>query len=305
MDSKFTTIDDARTTVLLLGNRKAGTGGALERVNLLAQRLTDRGFFVRQTFDLDEFRQIVADTPPNEIRCAIAAGGDGTAELVSSIVGDTPLTVFPMGTENLLSKHFGITQDPDVVAETVAGGRLTSIDIGMAGSRPFLLMLSCGFDAEVVRRLHEDRDGNINHLSYAKPIIDSIRNYQYPSLTLTYWTEGDDKPSQLSAYWAFVFNVPTYAAGLGICSDALPDDGLLDIVTFQGSSFWHGLYHLSAVVLRQHQNLTEFDSVRVKRVRIESDAEVPFQIDGDPGGYLPVDIEVSSRQLHLVIPPAN
>ena len=302
MTEQFITVDDSRSHVLLLGNSKAGTGGALERVDSLVKQLSDRGFEVRRTFDVDEFRKFVEQTPADDIRCVIAAGGDGTAELASSIAGDTPLTVFPIGTENLLAKHFGIAQDPYTVAETVARGRLTSIDIGLANSRPFLLMLSCGFDAEVVRRLDEYRDGNINHLSYAKPILESIRNYQYPPLTLSYWTDETERPSQLTAYWAFVFNVPTYAGGLGICSDASPNDGLLDIVTFQGSSFWHGLYHLSAVVLRQHQNLSEFDSFRAKKIRIESEAEVPYQVDGDPGGFLPVDIEVAARQLHLVIP---
>ncbi|MCA9216937.1 MAG: hypothetical protein KDB27_27905, partial [Planctomycetales bacterium] len=62
------------------------------------------------------------------------------------------------------------------------------------------------------------------------------------------------------------------------------------------------LYHLSAVVLNQHQNLSEFDSVRVKRIRIESDSEVPYQIDGDPGGFLPVNVSVSTQRLQLVIP---
>ena len=302
MTEQFITVDDSRSQVLLLGNSKAGTGGALERVDSLVRQLSDRGFGVRRTFDVNEFRKFVEQTPADDIRCVIAAGGDGTAELASSIAGDTPLTVFPIGTENLLAKHFGIVQDPYTVAETVARGRLTSIDIGLANSRPFLLMLSCGFDAEVVRRLDEYRDGNINHLSYAKPILESIRNYQYPPLKLSYWTDETERPSQLTAYWAFVFNVPTYAGGLGICSDASPNDGLLDIVTFQGSSFWHGLYHLSAVVLRQHQNLSEFDSFRAKKIRIESEAEVPYQVDGDPGGFLPVDVEVAARQLHLVIP---
>lgn len=291
-----------RNRVLILGNRKAGAGGALARVTQLEKQLRNRGFQVDLSFDVDEFQQIVVQTPPDEIRCAVAAGGDGTAELVANMVGATPVTVFPMGTENLLAKHFRIIPDPDLVAQTVWAGHATSIDIGTVGSRRFLLMLSCGFDAEVVRRLHEVRAGNINHLSYAKPIVDSIRNYQYPSLSLTCWTDDAAEPVQLTAYWVFVFNLPTYAGGLGICSDAVADDGLLDVVTFRGRSFWHGLYHFSAVMLRQHQNLSEFQSVRAKRIHIESESEVPFQIDGDPGGYLPVDIEVATRRLNLLIP---
>ena len=42
-------------------------------------------------------------------------------------------------------------------------------------------MIGCGFDAEVVRRVHLERDGHITRLSYLKPIWESIRSYEYPA----------------------------------------------------------------------------------------------------------------------------
>ena len=87
-----------------------------------------------------------------------------------------------MGTENLLAKYLRLGQDPNQIAEMVVAGRVRQLDVGSVNGRLFLIMLSCGFDAEVVRRLHEDRSGNIHHFSYAKPIIDAIRTYEYPPL---------------------------------------------------------------------------------------------------------------------------
>ncbi len=43
-------------------------------------------------------------------------------------------------------------------------------------------MVGCGFDAEVVHRLHATRGGHISMWSYSKPIFESIRSYQYPEL---------------------------------------------------------------------------------------------------------------------------
>jgi diacylglycerol kinase (ATP) len=37
-------------------------------------------------------------------------------------------------------------------------------------------------------------------------------------------------------------------------------------------------------------------------VRIESDVPVPYQLDGDPGGYLPLEIEVLPNRLTLIVP---
>jgi diacylglycerol kinase family enzyme len=39
-------------------------------------------------------------------------------------------------------------------------------------------------------------------------------------------------------------------------------------------------------------------------LRIESDEPVPYQLDGDPGGLLPVDVEVLPERLRLVVTPA-
>ena len=40
----------------------------------------------------------------------------------------------------------------------------------------------------------------------------------------------------------------------------------------------------------------------VKRLRLESDEPVPYQLDGDPGGFLPVDLEVLPGRLTLIVP---
>ena len=39
-----------------------------------------------------------------------------------------------------------------------------------------------------------------------------------------------------------------------------------------------------------------------KTIRIESDVDVPYQMDGDPGGVLPVEIEVLPQRVTLVAP---
>ena len=67
-------------------------------------------------------------------------------------------------------------------------------------------------------------------------------------------------------------------------------------------SFWYGLFHISSIILGQHRNLAGVESVRARHLRIESGHDVPFQIDGDPGGELPVDIEVLPGRLSMLIP---
>jgi len=62
------------------------------------------------------------------------------------------------------------------------------------------------------------------------------------------------------------------------------------------------LRYATAVYLRRHHRLADCTITRVRRLRIESDEEVPYQLDGDPGGVLPVEIEVVSKRLTLLVP---
>jgi len=73
--------------------------------------------------------------------------------------------------------------------------------------------------------------GHISHYSYAKPILDSIRNYEYPELTIS----CDDHPP-FTARWGFVFNLPCYALGLRIAPHADGTDGMLEVCTFKEGS---------------------------------------------------------------------
>ena len=341
--------------VLVFRNPKAGMGTGAEKVRTLCHCLSADGFAVSVIDDRDQLAEgIRCRTEQGVLRAIVAAGGDGTAELVASLSSaEVPIAVMPLGTENLLAKYLKIPADPQRVADLVAAGHSQRFDAGQANGRLFLLMASCGFDADVVSRLHRERSGPIHHLSYAKPILDAIWNYRYPALRIEFEPAGEEgrhdsrepplnslesshmtnhsEPNHFgrdvlgkqgvgwasrSAYWVFVFNFPTYAAGLQIAPAAAPNDGFLTVALFRGNSFWHGLYHFSAVALGNHQSLDDFEIFTTRRLRISAensepmpaatDGElIPYQIDGDPGGCLPVDVRILPKRWTAVVPRSN
>jgi diacylglycerol kinase family enzyme len=79
-------------------------------------------------------------------------------------------------------------------------------------------------------------------------------------------------------------------------------DGLLDVSTFGKGSFWHALRYIGLVALGWHQTLSDYRTTRVTRVRIESSEAVPYQLDGDPGGHLPLEIEAVPRRMTMLAP---
>jgi len=251
------------------------------------------------------------------LRALIAVGGDGTAaEMVNRTAPGLPLTVLPAGNENLLARYFSLGSTPEECCRTVVDGTVMRRDAGQANGRIFLIMVGCGFDANVVHSLHLHRRGHVTSASYFNPIMSSIRHYDYPELRV-YWIrdraadtraasdQEPDHPLETATNgvrWLFAFNLPCYGAGLHIAPEADGTDGLLDVCTFRHGGLWHGLYYTAAVLTGTHQWLTDFSRRRADRLRVTSDSEVPYQLDGDPGGFLPVDIEVLPRRLTLIVP---
>lgn len=250
------------------------------------------------------------------LRAVVSVGGDGTASLVRSHVPlAAPLLPLPLGTENLLARYVGQSSNPADVRRTLDGGVTVALDLGRAGERYFLLMISAGFDAEVIRSLHKDRRGNITRLSYYLPTLRTIRRYGYPEMQL-YCRDAvandvinsvggpkrhDGEP--LQCRWLFGFNLPLYALGIPVAADAVGIDGLLDVVAFQRGGLTNVARYAWHVVRKSHGQLTDATTLRSRRFRLEACGvpDVAYQLDGDFAGTLPVDVELLPEQLRLFV----
>ena len=229
----------------------------------------------------------------------MSAGGDGTASLlVNELEPQVPLTIFPMGTANLLAQHVNASLNIKKTVDTIKAGNLTKMDVGVANGKIFLVVASCGFDADVVDRIHCQRKGHITYWSYANPMINSILKYSYPKMRVTVDGKALDPSS-----WTFVLNVPKYALGLKFVQGASAADGKLDVCTFQGGGFFRGLYYFITVLFGQHQRIAATQFARFKELTIESDRRIPYELDGDPGGYLPLKIGVIPDRMTIFVPP--
>jgi diacylglycerol kinase (ATP) len=303
--------DLAATSTVLIGfNPLAGARDPRkrQRVDQLTEALRARGFSSEVVSDRDALAaQAALDHRQGRLRAVVAAGGDGTAsDLVNRTQPGVPIALLPLGTENLLARFLRVPHDPEAIADMVATGKPLSLDVGRANGRLFLLMAGCGFDGEVVRRLHSTRQGHITQWTYAKHILDSIRTYQYPQFEVTCrLSRGDfETPIEhtVAARWAFVSNLPRYAGGLRFSPSACGDDGLLDLCAFQGGSFWSGLRYLCGVFARRHQAMRDCVTAQATQMVFDAIDPVPYQLDGDPGGWLPLTIEVLPRRMTVLVP---
>lgn len=322
--------------IVISVNPRAGRRGRLHRAEQVAAALTGRGWQVQVVTNLDEMVEAATNlSSQGRLRAVVGAGGDGTMHLLANILPpEIPLAPLPLGTENLLAKYLWLN-DLDKVVEALDRGLVAALDAGHVRSasaagdenappleRVFLLMVSCGFDALVIHDLHGSRQGNITHLAYAKPILSAIRSYEYPELRL-YWDvdgNGGAEPvptpgaggtgplppnqPQVVSRWAFAFNLPCYAWGLKFTPEASGFDGHLDVCVLKRGSLWQAAKYLLAVLRQRLRGLRDVSYQRVPRFRMEADSVVPIQADGEPAGFLPMEVDVLPGRVRLIVPEA-
>jgi diacylglycerol kinase family enzyme len=172
--------------VIISVNPKAGRRSSFLRAQELLVQLELRGFQVELLTDIEE-ALVKANRFFAEgcLRAIVGVGGDGTAAtLVNRTAQGTPITILPAGTANLISKHFRLPNSPAKLADVIENGKLITLDAGKVTfadtcncctnknaasensenedankmERIFLVMLSCGFDADIVNGVHARRE---------------------------------------------------------------------------------------------------------------------------------------------------
>ena len=305
------------THIVVLHNPKSGARHAVDLIDSLLRELSIRGLRAESFSDLDAFQdRVKLLSDEGRLKAVIAAGGDGTAAAVATrIESHIALRVFPLGTENLLSKYFHCDSDPVATANAIDRLNTRKIDAASANGRLFLIMAGIGFDAEVVRRLHLNRKGHIRRWHYWWHILASTINYRFPKLRIMIANSNtsilESPPADSNdVSWLFVQNLPCYADRLTISADAIENDGLLNLSSFRHGGVLYGLYYLLAMRLGYHPSLYDFKTSLITDFRVEQvgpgqsapqSETASYQIDGDWGGYLPVDICILRNRVTIII----
>src|SRR5262245_36531969 len=95
-------LDPRPGRVLILANPRAGSWSSRALVEELVGDLHRRGLTATACWQREEFSEQVRGTPPEEMRCVVAAGGDGTVVEVLNRAAGLPVAVLPVGNENVL-----------------------------------------------------------------------------------------------------------------------------------------------------------------------------------------------------------
>jgi len=144
--------------IVIAANPYRGAVRPRARVQALAAAVTGSGVPTRVIWDAGERARLLGDARAlADVRCVVAAGGDGTVHEVANGVlqagrPDVALAVFPLGSANDYAHSLGL--DVDWWRQPAALQQSRPVDVGWVrastgAERYFINSLGLGFNAEV------------------------------------------------------------------------------------------------------------------------------------------------------------
>lgn len=274
-------------------NPKAGTSRAERQAQWAAGALRERGWTVevKPTRHPDQMHELAADSAAEGVDAVFAAGGDGTVGAVAESLVGTPtiMGVLPIGTENIWAAEMGLALQVNNERAVKAcihaqlDGAARAVDMGVCGRRKFLLWAGVGLDAHVISKIEPRPDFGKRFGSLYYYVAGLLAAADFRGGPMTVRTENGSMSGVNML--AVVTNVQRYAGNNSVLDgDARVDDGLLDVWTMGGESYWDGLAHLVRYKLGKHVGHPAVKKLRGREITIELARPMQLQFDGELAG---------------------
>ncbi len=231
----------------------------------------------------------------------MAAGGDGTIrQVAAALLGTgTPLGIVPVGTGNVLAHEIGIAPNAGAIAHMLLHGPSASVMCAHANKEPFLLMAGAGFDGRVIAALDQRFKSYVGKAAYAGPVLGALVR---PVDVLTVTIDG----SRHEASWAVIANARHYGGRFVLAPHTGIRERGLQAVLFKARNRAVLIGQVLSLIMgrldKRAATQGDVDMIPCAFATIAAHHPVPTQIDGDPFGSTPIEIESGSAELRLIVP---
>ncbi|MCE7980612.1 MAG: diacylglycerol kinase family lipid kinase [Caldilinea sp. CFX5] len=235
----------------------------------------------------------------------IAAGGDGTIEEVATALIHSPATlgILPLGTMNNLARALGIPLDLTDAALLLAIGATRHIDVGRVVTADdriegyFLETAGIGLSA-VATPIGEDAEkGRWSNL------LSRLGDFfAFSSTGVTIQCDNEEALLQSQTHLVTISNAPLFGNNMLVAPEAKIDDGLLDVVVYEGMELVDLTRYFFGISNGGRVNDVRIHARRAQRVQVTADIPLPVNADLDVLDAQPRwTVEVVPRALAVVV----
>ena len=255
--------------------------------------------------------QLARQAAEGGARLLVVVGGDGALnEVANGLTGlaELPdLALLPRGTGGDFARTFGIPNDIGKAALIAVGGDTHAIDLGHIAYRAwdgheaeavFANVASAGMSGAIAQRANRTSKAMGAKASYLWATFAVFAGWSAVEMRLTV----DDESRSGKMFDVVVANGKYFGGGMKMCPDAMPDDGLLDVVTIGDVTKRDLVMTMPKIYRGTHLPHPRAEALRGRVVTLETDEPVPVELDGEQPGTSPVRFEVLPGALRLRVP---
>ena len=252
-----------------------------------------------ETKDHSHLKEIANGLVSQSYSRIAVAGGDGTINAVieSILSADIELGIFPTGTMNLFAREIGLPlNNLKECWEVIKQGKKNKVDVFKAGDSIFVQVAGVGYDAKIIEETSWENKKKFGRFSYLISAF-SVANQDPPVIKVI-----PESGEIIEGAFVLIGNGALYGPALKLFPEASNDDRLLDVMVFKNQSPTDILRYVSGITFGRMEKTKGIEYVKASRIRVESDTEVPFEVDGELAGVTPVEFVPCDKQLTVFVP---
>ena len=236
-------------------------------------------------------------------RTVFTCGGDGHVGRLAGVAAreSIPFGVIRTGAGNDYATELGLSAAHlDTVSDTLLGGKIRHVDMGIVGEHLFCGVAGCGFSSEANEWANNQQWLNGTGL-YIASVLRTLATYRPRPIHLTI----DGEMIETAAWLVAIANARALGGGMRVAPDAEIGDGMLDIVIVGPVSRFEFLRTFPKVFKGAHVTHPQVAVYRGQSIDIEQpDRAAPLAIyaDGERAGELPNRFEARANCLQQLIP---
>lgn len=297
-------VNGARRLRLILNGKRAADELIREAVYRL--RADGAHLEVRLTWEGGDSERLVDEALREGVDTLIAGGGDGS---LNAVIGGLlasgrevlpSVGLLPAGTANDFATACGIpTDDPYAALKIVLEQPPRLIDAVRGGEHYFINVATGGFGARVTAETAPELKDMLGGAAYLLTGLGQLASIEPFAARLV----GDNDSWEGRYYALAVGNGRLAGGGLPMCPGALLDDGLLEVSLLPEMPFVEAIGILGDLV---GEGMAAVDvhllKKQVRRLRVEAQEPLQFNLDGEPVQARQIDFEVLPRRVAFHLP---
>lgn len=287
----------------------AARGEKAERFRLQLEAIGSQCVLKATTVPGDA-RRLAAEAVNEGFDLIVAAGGDGTVNEILNGLGDAPngfarakLGVLPLGTANVFARELGLPLHVERAWKILQRGHETYIDLphvefsanGTRRRQYFAQLAGAGFDARTIELVHWPLKKKAGTLAYICAGLKALREKK-PRVVL------HANGQRLAGELILIGNGHFYGGPFAVFPQANLRDGFLDICVLQQVN-WLTLFRcVPSLLVRRKLPSGLVQRLRTANFELAGDTPIPFELDGEWAGHLPVTFSIERERLRVIVP---